>query len=122
MESRRKSRTGVWTTDWTKLKSRLNELKYPLLVLLIGVVLMLLPTGEKKGEAETCTADQRIQELLCRAEGVGQVRVLISENGVVVLCQGADNAKARLDIIKAVSTYTGFGADKITVLKLTGST
>lgn len=38
--------------------------------------------------------------------------------GAVVVCQGADSAEVRLAIVEAVSTYTGLGADKISVLKM----
>ena len=51
-------------------------------------------------------------------EGVGEAQVIISDNGVVVVCRGAENAAVRLDIIRAISAYTGFGSDRITILKL----
>ena len=38
--------------------------------------------------------------------------------GAVVVCQGADRAEVRLAIVEAVSTYTGLGADRISVLKM----
>ena len=57
--------------------------------------------------------------VLSACEGVGEVKVIISEEGVVVVCEGANDAKVRLDIIRAVSSYTGFGTDRITVLKMT---
>lgn len=38
--------------------------------------------------------------------------------GAVVCCQGADNAVVRLAIVEAVSTATGLGSDKISVLKM----
>lgn len=38
--------------------------------------------------------------------------------GAVVVCQGADRAEVRLAIVEAVSTYTGLGTDKISVLKM----
>ena len=44
--------------------------------------------------------------------------MIVSENGVVVVCRGAEDAKVRLDIIRAIGSYTGFGSDKITVLKM----
>ena len=31
---------------------------------------------------------------------------------------GAENAAVKLDIIRAISSYTGFGSDRITILKL----
>lgn len=95
---------------------KIGKFKYPLLILVVGVVLLLLPTGAgKNAEPE---GDARLQQLLASTEGIGDAYVLISENGVVVVCEGAENAKVRLDIIRAVGSYTGFGSDKITILKL----
>lgn len=99
--------------------AKLEKFKYPLIVLAIGVLLLLLPSGggdrTVRGEGDALMA-----EILSCSEGVGEARVLISETGVVVVCGGADDASVRLDIIRAVSSYTGFGSDKITILKLTG--
>ena len=49
---------------------------------------------------------------------MGEARVLVSDSGVVVACEGAASAEVRLDILRAVRSYTGFGTDKITILKL----
>ena len=38
--------------------------------------------------------------------------------GAVVVCQGADSAAVRLDIVQAVSNLTGISSDRITVLKM----
>jgi stage III sporulation protein AG len=38
--------------------------------------------------------------------------------GAVVVCRGADNAAVRLQIVEAVSVFTGLGADKISVNKM----
>lgn len=95
----------------------MDKVKYPLLVLAIGVVLMLLPGGGSKEAAET-DPDALLREVLSCSEGVGDTRVIVSGNGVVVVCEGAENAKVRLDIIRAVGSYTGFGSDRITVLKM----
>lgn len=40
--------------------------------------------------------------------------------GAVIVCQGADRASVRLDIIRAVSSLTGLGSDKIIVIKMKG--
>lgn len=40
--------------------------------------------------------------------------------GAVVVCQGADRASVKLDIIRAVSSLTGLGSDKIIVIKMKG--
>ena len=96
---------------------KLDKFKYPLLVLIIGVALMLVPGGKTQSPTAT-DADALLQQVLSCAEGVGEAKVIVSDSGVVVVCRGAENAKVRLDIIKAVGTYTGFGSDKITVLKM----
>ena len=94
----------------------LKKYKYPLIVLLLGLMLMLLPSGSDY--QSTDEIDGRMQQVLSCTQGVGEARVIVSENGVVVVCSGAENARVRLDIIRAVSAYTGFGADRITVLKM----
>lgn len=100
----------------TKAMDLLDKFKYPLLILVLGVILMLLPTGSAK--SEEAEGNERIQQMLSSVEGVGEAQVIISDNGVVVVCQGAENAAVRLDIIRAISAYTGFGSDRITILKL----
>ena len=100
----------------TKAMDLLDKFKYPLLILVLGVILMLLPTGSAK--SEEAEGDERIQQMLSSVEGVGEAQVIISDNGVVVVCRGAENAAVRLDIIRAISAYPGFGSDRITILKL----
>lgn len=100
----------------TKAMDLLDKFKYPLLILVLGVILMLLPTGSAKSEEPE--GNERIQQMLSSVEGVGEAQVIISDNGVVVVCRGAENAAVRLDIIRAISAYTGFGSDRITILKL----
>lgn len=104
-----------------KIASYLSKLKLPLLILVVGLVLMLLPSGARD---ETLPEDpgERMQEILSNTRGVGRAMVLISENGVVVACTGAEDPKVKLDIIRAIGSYTGFGSDRITVLKLADET
>lgn len=93
-----------------------EQWKYPLLILVIGLLLMLMPTGKEKEETKSENVD--LKEILSSAEGIGTAEVLISEHGVVIVCEGAYDASVKLDIIRAVGSYTGFGADKITILRL----
>ena len=107
------------STNWkNKLLPFLEKYKAPLLVLLLGITLMLIPTGSGRGEAVLPEESERLALLLSETKGVGESLVLVSENGVVVVCDGAENAAVRLDIIRAVGSYTGFGSDRITILKL----
>ena len=100
-----------------KKLGRLEQFKYPLLVLLVGILLMLLPLSSPKAETED-RADRQLEQILACSRGVGEARVLLSDSGVVVVCRGADDAAVRLDMIRAIRSYTGFGSDKITILKL----
>ncbi len=95
----------------------LEKYKYPLLVLAFGLLLMLMPGGQGT-EAEPAVGEEALSQLLSHTEGAGQTQVLVSEQGVVVLSQGAERADIRLKILQAVQSYTGFAADKITVLKM----
>lgn len=94
---------------------KLEQIRIPLLILAIGLLLLLLPSGGRK-EAEN-DSNTDLQSILSSARGIGQAQVLISENGVVIVCDGADDASVKLDILRAVGSYTGFGSDKITILK-----
>lgn len=53
-------------------------------------------------------------------EETGLVRQILPPvyRGAVVLCQGADNARVKLDMVEAVKTVTGLPSDRITVLKM----
>ena len=104
--------------DLAGLRAALVKWKYPILILLAGLMLLLLPAAEKKQEPGAESAQEALAQILSRTQGVGEARVLISDSGVVVACGGASNAAVRLDIIRAVGSYTGFGSDKITILKL----
>lgn len=98
--------------------SKLDKFKYPLIVLALGILLMLLPTKNATISATEQT-DNPLKSVLAYTQGVGRAEVIVSQNGVVVVCDGATDARVRLDIIHAVSSYTGFGSDKITILKMT---
>ena len=99
------------------MKALFEKYKYPLIILALGLLLLLMPSS---GAADAVPADEDtlLQQVLSCSKGVGEARLISSENGVVVSCQGADNARVRLEIIKAISSYTGFGSDKITILKM----
>lgn len=102
----------------TKIASTLEKFKYPLIVLILGVVLMLIP-GKDSALTASGDSDNPLEAVLSCTSGVGRAEVIVSESGVVVVCDGAGDAKVRLDIIRAVSSYTGFASDKITILKMT---
>ena len=97
-------------TDKLKGKAELlGRFRYPFIILIAGVLLLLLPSG----------SSGLLAQVLSCSEGVGNARVLISDSGVVVVCEGAANPKVRLDIIRAVESYTCYSSDKITILRMT---
>ena len=103
--------------DLSGLPAKLEKYKYPLVILLIGLALLLMPTTEKQ-TAPAPGAQEELAQMLSRVQGVGEARVLISDSGVVIACTGAADAKIRLDMIRAAAAYTGFGSDRIIILKL----
>ncbi len=98
-------------------QSLLEKYRVPALILVLGLMLMLLP-GFSGKKTELDSPELKLQELLSHTRGVGENRVLISDNGVVVVCAGAEDPRVRLDMIRAIVSYTGFGSDKITVLTM----
>ena len=99
---------------------RLGRWKGVLLVAAAGFVLLLWPSGQSRTEppAAEVTEEARLEELLSAMEGVGRAEVLLSENGAAVVCQGADSAGVRLNITRALMSYTGLSADKIAIFKM----
>lgn len=99
----------------------LGKYKYLLLLLLLGLLLILWPTGGGGGaepdEGRT-ESEARLEAVLTEISGAGRVSVLYSDEGVAVVCEGAERARVRLDIVNAVSAYTGFGSDRIKVLSM----
>lgn len=106
-----------------KVKEKLKKYKYPFIVLLFGVVLLLLPTsgGDDVTGEDVLSDESRLESILADVSGVGEVRVLLSENGIIIACSGAENAEVRLELTKAASVFTGFSSDRIHVLKLVRS-
>ena len=76
--------------DGNEPRQRINALfgkyKYPILVVLVGLGLLLLPTRETEMPSvpvETvreASLEQRLEELLAQIEGAGAVRVLLTED------------------------------------------
>ncbi len=154
----------------------LKKYRYPALILILGLLLLLLPAGTKDAsETENQTTAEtdfdleaftrEAEALLSGIQGAGEVRllltlesdgrrdyqtdlsqsqgdssgqsqrqtVLVSRDGdetpvtvtryypefrgAVVLTEGADSASLTFRIKEALSSLTGLGMDKITVLK-----
>lgn len=95
----------------------IEKFKYPIVILALGLVFMLFPEPDS-GKKEDYSQSPTISQILSCTRGVGECCVLLSDKGVVVVCEGADNAKVRLEIICAVTSYTGYSSDKITILKM----
>ena len=156
--------------------------RYALLVLLLGVALLMIPTGRGAESPETvqpeaslepsqATVEERLEDLLSQVEGAGKVRVMLTVHageetvyqtdrtteqrqtgdgteetvtvttvlasagssaeepvavkvlspvylGALVVAEGGGSPSVRLDLVSAVSSLTGLGADRITVVKM----
>lgn len=99
--------------DW---KNKLEQMKIPLLVLGLGILLMLLPTGAGRDREET--ESDPFPTVLSSIDGVGKNALALSEEGVVVVCEGAEDPAVRLALLQAIRAYTGFTADRISIQKM----
>ena len=122
--------------DLGALTKALAKNKYVLLVLCVGLGLLLLPrqSAEQSHAAVPAVSSAgnpmaasgipldtecgRIAALLGAIRGVGAAEVLLSSNGCVVVCEGADSPAVCLNVTNAVAAYTGLGSDKISVMKM----
>lgn len=160
--------------------SSLKKLRYPALILLLGVGLLLWPSKSAKQEPEAVQSETmeaaspeadiqtQMEEILSCIDGAGRVRVLLTRKtgdetiyqtdktqsssadgaadttvttvmanqsgggeepvasqviygqyqGAVVVCEGADRAAVRLELVNAVAGLTGLSTDRITVIKM----
>ena len=100
-----------------------------LLLLLLGAALMLLPAKGGEGvagpgaKAQFDDDEEKLCAVLEQIEGCGRVYVLLrqereGEGGAVVVCDGAESASVTLEIVRAVSAYTGLGSNRIIVLNM----
>ena len=81
--------------------------------------LLLIPSGSDGAEdGYASEAESRLESVLAEVEGAGRVRVLCSEEGAAVVCEGAADASVRLAVTRAVAAYTGLGSNEITVLPM----
>lgn len=161
-----------------RLWELLKKYRYPALILVLGLMLMLLPGGKKDGQEDQEAVPEpgeenqleqfsrQLETLLSGIQGAGEVRLLLTletdgqtsyltdsaENqgadstqtqrqavlarvdgndqpvvrertyptfrGALVLCQGGDDPSVRLSVKEAVSSLTGLGMDRITVLSM----
>ena len=105
---------------WTGL---LKKYRLAALVVLLGVVLMLLPTGGKAqtsgdsselpGETYSLEeTEQRMAEVLGTIDGVGRVRIMLTLRAGSSLRLAEDSS-----LSDAVSVLTGLSSDRISVVK-----
>ena len=94
-----------------RLGARLSEHKYVALILLVGLVLLLLPTsaGDKEREVQPDTEpaagpdvesdERRLEEILSLIDGAGQVRVLLTleSDGERVLARESERSSDTRD-------------------------
>ena len=79
--------------DWVSIRSRLTELfkkyRYAVMILLLGVVLLCLPSGKKDTQVPTATStseetvqsglEESLAAILSQIKGAGKVEVLLTE-------------------------------------------
>ena len=102
-----------------KVSDAIAKYKYPILVLLIGLILLCLPSKSSRSYAAVSMQEEemRLASVLSECRGVGETKVLLSDKGAVIVCDGAEDPNVRLDIVNSVRAYTGLGWDEIKVLK-----
>lgn len=156
-----------------KFLKLLKKNQYVLIVLIVGLIILLLPTGssdnasDSSGNTDTSSSslefsieaqEDKLAKALSEIEGAGNVTVVLTlkttmeqevavdedgsggketvtvstgsgteapvtvkyyypeYQGALIVAEGADNSKVKLEITEAVSALTGLGADKISVI------
>ena len=117
---------------------RVRRLQWPVIAALaLACVLVLSAGGERASEpAQTGTElETRLERVLSAIEGTGKVRVMIREEsraevyafapqqepsaeGVVIVCEGADDLRVRLALEQAAQALLGVPCSRIQVVKM----
>jgi stage III sporulation protein AG len=145
----RRGRIFLKFFSWTKIQSRIKNLKGTdwLILLLVGVLLLIvaIPTGSRQensgqteyasvreeesgGKTESSDLEAELEEILSSMDGVGKVKVMITlkddgerVEGVLVVAEGGGNASVCADILSAVQSLFSLEAHKITIVKMSVS-
>ena len=123
MERERMSRAA-----WERALAAVVKYRYVAAVTLLGVLLMLLPSGGRQSAETVRTPERTVQsemeETLAAFDGTGRLRLMLTVEpgterwaGAVVVCEGGGSAAVRLELTQAVSALTGLPSDKIAVVK-----
>ena len=99
----------------------IGQYKYPIIVLVSGLLLITMPISSSSSEKKDTQLndEERLEYILRQCNGVGDASVLISDNGAVIVCDGADDPGVLLAVTNAAKAFTGFSSDRIQVLKTT---
>lgn len=110
----KKEALGAWSG---RLRALLERYKFLLLVILVGVVLLLLPTGDKKTETAALTAaagerfdvadmEQKLARTLTQINGVGEVSVMLTlrSSALQVLAQDGKTTEKEGDSEANITT------------------
>lgn len=107
-----------------KLPNSLQKYKYVVLVIVIGIILMLLPTGTKKESVNSTSnttsiqnevnIEEELENILNQMEGVGEVKVLLTkgEGEETIYQTDTESANNDTDRTKRSSTVTVTDAER----------
>lgn len=109
----------------------LKQNKNALIVLILLVVLIVIAvslsggksyklTNTVSGDLNKSDTEIKLERILSEIDGVGQAEVMISEGadgveGVIVVCDGAQNLMTRNNIINAVKTLLNVKSNNIAI-------
>ena len=119
---------------------RVRRLQWPMIAALaLACILALAAGGERESEPASAGTEleMRLERVLSAIEGAGSVRVMIREEvraevsafapqqepsaeGVVIVCEGADDVRVRLALEQAAQALLGVPYSRIQVVKMEG--
>lgn len=100
---------------------QLKKYKYPLIVLLVGIILMVIPTGSKKQtqgnmpeatEAFQVSTEEKLAEILSSIKGAGNVKVMLTIQAGEEYFYQADTNATQSDATSSTTTDTVILTDK----------
>ena len=98
----------IWKNKWIAM-------------LLIGILLVIVAmptkTYTENEERYALEEEMRLKQVLEKMEGVGVSNVMITEEGIVIIADGADNGVVAKNVINVVQALFDVDSHKIKVMK-----
>lgn len=100
---------------------KIKNWKYLPVVLIVLLCLAFACAMLSDKKATVYTEEEKLEQLLSKIEGVGKLSLFINDTddkSVVVVCEGANNIRVRIELLDAVATALSIPKQNISICEM----